>query len=237
MSDKLLVWFGDSWVYGSGLQGRVQNRLSSIIQDLLGLPTINCAQPGTSVGHLLYSIRKIERIRQWFPTKKIYAIFGLTSPYRLCIETYDGKVQTISHRNFDKEAFVDFGKDILSDHYVLKETCVAMSWLTHECLSRKIPFRFVNILGNYNDYTKSHFSKYIDWSNWLVSPTWSMYSELFNLTDIDFSKIGLLEKTSHGKIHLKKYFLEHDTTHPNKDGHQRLALKLYKEVDEFIQKR
>ena len=224
MKNKLLVWCGDSWTAGHGLSDIKQDRFSTIIQNNLSVDTINLARSNTSIGHLVYKLSQILRIKYRFPNKELLVLFGLTVPTRLCVETDTGKKLTISVNSFDTTAYKNWAVDVFSNRQSIKESCIAISWLAQQCKNNNIEFRFYNILSNFYDFEKSSFVQYLNPEDWIVSPYWSTYGELFDLDNLNLDKVSILEKSSFGKAVQEKYILS--DKHPNVAGHKKIADRL-----------
>ena len=129
MSDfqnKLLVWCGDSWTAGAGLSNKKQQRFSKIVQDELGIDSINLGRSNTSIGHLVYKLDQILKIKKKFPQKELLVLFGLTVPTRLCVESESGKKLTVSVNSFDLSAYKTWAIDVFSDRQSLKESCARL---------------------------------------------------------------------------------------------------------------
>jgi hypothetical protein len=230
-ADKLIIWCGDSWTKGVGLSTNTmkQLRFTSIISKQLEVPTINLAVSGSSIEHLVYKIKQITRIRARFPNKKILVLFGLTVPYRICIEHENGKRSTVGVNNFDMCGYKEWAVNVFNNREILKRTCLSISWIADQCCKNNINFKFYNILCNQFDFDKSEFSQYLDLNNWLVDPYWSTYSEIYDIQKLNFDKVATLENTTYGKDISKKYVLP--DRHPNTDGHNKIAQKLLPEIN------
>lgn len=235
-ANTMLIWCGDSWTFGSNLTEENVNckdyRFASVTNAALDVVGINLSRPGSSISHLVYKIDQIKRIRNNHPDKHILVLFGLTVPYRLCIETEYGEPKTLSVNDFDIHGYKNWANNMFNDVYALKETCLTISWIAEQCRKNKLDFKFYNILCNNNDFSKSRFSRYLDSSDWLVNEYWSTYSELFGIDNLNFSKVSVLEKTSHGKKCLSQYFLSDG--HPNIEGHKRIANRLVPEIKKLL---
>lgn len=237
MSDALLVWCGDSWTRGSNLSEQgVRNkdyRFSTLVNRKLGVDGINLARPGSSISHLVYKIEQIKRIKKHNPNKKIMVLFGLTVPYRLCVETEQGRAVPVSINDFDLAAYKSWASAIFNNAYAIKESCLALSWVADQCKKLDLDYRFYNILCNKNDFTKSKFSRYLNYNDWLIDENWSAFSELFDINNLNFEKVGILESTKHGKKCMEKYYLS--DKHPNINGHEKIADKIAPYVGKILQ--
>lgn len=233
MNETIIAWFGDSWVKGYGIDRHIVRKVSfpSLISSELNLDFVNFARAGSSIGHLVYGIDRIVKLRE--KTKRpVFAFFGLTYPWRVCIETSNNKKQTVGVHSFDISGYKEWGEKILTDYYVIKESCIVLSWISEQCQKNNIPFKFFNILTNFKDFELSSFSKYLDKDNWLIDPMWSTYSSLYGINDFDFSKIGILEKTKQGKEVKNRYFLP--CQHPNELGHKVIASEMIESCRDAI---
>jgi hypothetical protein len=225
MSDKLIIWCGDSWTAGSGLGTHKKDlRFATLASQLAGADCINLARSGTSIGHLIYKFQQIQRIHHVYTDKKILVLFGLTVPFRLCIVNEQGKLNTVSVNKFDIRAYHEWAHYVFNDRYIIDETCIKLSWLAEQCNKHHINFKFYNILCNSRDFNKSQLVKNLNFADWLVHDQWSTYSELFDIENFDFTKMGLIEKSSHGKNIKHIYMLEDQ--HPNINGHKKIGCKL-----------
>lgn len=222
----MLIWCGDSWTYGVGLTARKQERFSHLVGQALSIPTVNLAQPGSSIGHLTYKLNQIQRIGI-DPT----VLFGLTVPSRLCIRQESGKKITVSVNSFDSFGFKPWALDIFNNQHIIDETVLKLSWIAEQCRKRHIKFKFYNILTNRLDFENSKFFQYLDASDWLVDMDWSMYGHLFGINNFNFTKMHILTQTNHGKRVLEKYFLPDH--HPNAHGHRELAHTLIEHIKEL----
>ena len=232
VNNKLLIWCGDSVTIGAGLSNRKQDRFSTIIGNNLSVSTINLARSNTSIGHLVYKLSQILRIKRRFPNKELLVLFGLTVPTRLCVESDTGKKLTISVNSFDTAAYKTWAVDIYSNRQCIKEDCLALSWLADQCKKNDIKFRFYNILSNFYDFEKSSFVQYLNSEDWIVSPYWSIYGELFDLDNLNLDKMAVLEKTSFGKTVKETYLLP--DKHPNTLGHEKIAHRLIPFLKEIL---
>ena len=232
MKNKLLVWCGDSWTAGSGLSHIKQDRFSRIVQTDLSIDTINLAKSNTSIGHLVYKLFQILRIKNKFPNKELLVLFGLTVPSRICVESETGKKLTVSVNSFDVTAYKTWAKDVFSNRQSIKESCIAISWIAQQCKNNNIEFRFYNILSSFHDFEKSPFVQYLNPDDWLINPYWSTYSELFDLDDLDLDKMAILEKTSFGKSVQEKYRLP--DKHPNATGHKKIGSRLAESLQKIL---
>lgn len=222
----MIVWCGDSWTYGAGLTNRRQERFTHLVGQSLGIPTINLAQSGSSIGHLTYKLNQVQRIHN-NPT----ILFGLTVPSRLCIRQESGKKMTVSIHSFDKFGFKPWALDVFNSQYIIDETVLKLSWIAEQCRKRQINFKFYNIVTNRLDFEKSCFYQYLDPSDWLVDIEWSMFGHLFGVDNLNFDKMHVLINSGYGKKVLAKYF--DDTLHPNAAGHIELSKTLIEHIKEL----
>jgi hypothetical protein len=236
IGNSLLIWCGDSWSFGTNLSeenvSHKDYRFPTLVNKALGINGINLARPGSSIGHLVYKIEQIKRIKQHNLDKRILVLFGLTVPSRLCVETDAGIARTVSINDFDLCAYVSWANNVFNNNYILKESCLTISWIAEQCRKSNLDFRFYNILCNQNDFDKSKFSKYLDYNDWLISEKWSTYSELFDIENLNFDKIGTLERTPHGKKCIEQYWLS--DRHPNISGHKKIADKLAPHIEKIL---
>lgn len=233
-SNQLIIWCGDSWSYGAGLGVCKKSlRFPTLVSKNLDATCINLSQPGSSIGHLVYKLSQIQRIKNQYKNKKILVLFGLTVPYRLCIRKEFGRKLTVGVNDFDLCSYRSWAKDIFNNHHIMDETCIKLSWIANQCKLADINYKFYNILGNYYDFEKSNFVQYLDCNDWLVDPNWSTYSELFDINNFNFSKMGILEKTMYGKSIIKKYMIPNDA-HPNNQGHIKISQRLTSAVLSLI---
>ena len=230
-SNRLLIWCGDSWTHGSGLENQIKKkaRFTSVIGSRLGIDTINLSKPGSSIEHLIYKIDQIKRIRAKFPNKDILVLFGLTVPYRVCIEQDNGVSTTVGVNDFDLCGYKQWAVNIFNNREIIKRTCLALSWITDQCQKNNINFKFYNILCNQFDFDKSKFSQYLDSGDWLIDKHWSVYAEIYDIKELNFDKVAVLENSSRGKEITKKYMLS--DKHPNIDGHEKIAKKMLPEIN------
>ena len=231
-NNKLLIWCGDSVTAGSGLSNRKQYRFSTLIQNELGISTINLAQSNTSIGHLAYKLSQILRIKRRFPDKELLVLFGLTTPQRLCIETDAGSRLTVSVNSFDMTAYKKWAVDIYSNRQCIKESCIAISWLASQCKKNNIKFKFYNIVCTFSDFEESPFVNYLNPDDWIVGTNWCTHGEIFDQDNLSMSKLFLLEKTSYGKSIISKYFTL--CKHPNAAGHEKIAYRLIPFLKEIL---
>jgi lysophospholipase L1-like esterase len=226
-SNQLIIWCGDSWTKGWGLSTvqAKQFRFSSLVNNKLNVDGLNLSIAGSSIGHLVYKLEQIQRLQKSFPNKEFFVLFGLTVPYRLCIRPNFGKKITVGVNDFDITSYHIWAKDVFSNSQIIDETCLRLCFISDQCRKLKIKFKFYNILCNFNDFEKSKFVKYLNTDDWLIDKNWTTYSELFDIDNFNFDKMGILEKTTVGKKIKEKYFIINDT-HPNIDGHKKIADKL-----------
>jgi hypothetical protein len=233
MSDKLIIWCGDSWTAGSGLGiNKKDLRFTTVASQLVDADCINLARSGTSIGHLIYKFQQIQRIHRIYADKKILVLFGLTVPSRLCIINENGKLNTVSVNDFDICAYNDWAYQVFNNRYINDETCIKLSWLAEQCNKHHIDFKFYNILCNSRDFKQSRFVENLNFADWLVDDQWSAYSELFDVENFDFNKMELLEKSSHGKKIKHIYMLEDQ--HPNLNGHEKIGRKLGSAIQQLF---
>lgn len=232
--EKLLIWCGDSWTYGDGLDKGVkkQARFPSLIGQQLEVDTLNLAKSGSSIEHLTYKIDQILRIRKKFPEKKILALFGLTVPYRVCIQQEDSRLITVSINDFDLCGYKQWAVNIFNNKEIIKRTCLALSWISSQCEKNNINFKFYNILCNQFDFDKSKFAQYLHYDDWLINPYWSMYGEIYDVAQLNFDKVAVLENSNTGKKIKQQYMLP--CKHPNLQGHEKIANKLMPEIHQII---
>jgi len=231
--NKLFVWLGDSWTYGSEIDNPKKYRFTSLIDQNLGIRSINLAKPGISIDYLIFKLKQLEKIKRLYPQHEIIALFGLTAPYRLCIEDQNLSKLIISPNVYDTVAFKSWGKDIFSDQHIKTKNIINLTFLADQCRKKDIKFKFYNILCNFKDFEGSYFTSYLDESDWLVSSRWSVYGSLFDLTDFEFSKTSALEGTSFGKSRIKEYIYP-CRAHPNILGHQKIADFLTNYIKDII---
>lgn len=222
----MIIWCGDSWTYGIGLTNRNQQRFSHLVGEELGVPTINLAQPGSSIGHLTYKLNQVQRIQG-----DCTVLFGLTVPSRLCIRQDSGKKITVSVNSFDQFGFKPWALDIFNNEYIIDETVLKLSWIAEQCRKRQIKFKFYNILTNRLDFEKSKFYQYLDSSDWLVDINWNMFGHLFGIDNLNFDKMHILIDSGYGKKVREKYFLS--DLHPNAAGHYELSQTLITHIKEL----
>jgi hypothetical protein len=232
---RLIIWCGDSWVRGSGLDQKEKKlaRFSTVVSQQTDSKCINLSTPGSSIGHLKYKIGQILKIKRKFNNFKILVLFGLTVPSRLCVCLESGKLIPVSVNSFDKVGYVNWAHNIFNNQHIINETCMSLSWISDRCQQFDIDFKFFNVLCNFKDFEQSKFSQYLDQSHWLVDPYWSTYGELFDLNKFDFSKMGLIEKTTHGQKVVKDLFIKNNL-HPNSAGHKKIANRLTQSITNTI---
>ena len=222
MDKSIIVWCGDSWTKGAELprHQKKSHSFPGLISRELDMRHVNFARPGSSIGHLAYDVHKIIKIKQ-LTQLPVYAMFGLTIYSRLCLEDDTGKKRTVGPNTFDENSYVDWGHNILTDSFLLKQVCLTLSWITSQLKSAGIPYAFYNILSSFYDFEKSKFSQYLNKEDWLVDPYWNTYGHLFDLPKFDINKMHVLQKTSFGKRRISDLFMQR--MHPNKHGHQMIA--------------
>ena len=235
-SKKLLIWCGDSWTRGDGLEKNVkrQARFPSLIGQKLEVDTLNLAKSGSSIDHLTYKIDQISRVRKKFPETKIMALFGLTVPYRVCIQQEDSRLTTVSINDFDVYGYKQWAVNIFNNKEIIKRTCLALSWISLQCKKNNINFKFYNTLCNQLDFDKSKFAQYLNYDDWLIDPHWSLYQEIYDVAQFDFDKADVLENSNTGKKIKQQYMLP--CKHPNLQGHEKIANKLMPEIYKLINK-
>ena len=233
MKKTLIIWCGDSWPYGSELLDRKKDCFPKVCGNLLGVDIINLSIPGSSIQHLNFKLKQILRIKNKFINHNIIVLFGLTVPSRLCIEPDIGKKITVSPNLFDLCAYKIWAKDVFSNRHIQTQTIISLIFLADQCKKNNISFKFFNILCNFRDFDNSWFFQFLNTSDWLISPEWSAYSELFDINNFDFTKMGMLEKTSRGKLVVETY-IKPSITHPNIAGHQKIAQKMIPYITQLL---
>jgi hypothetical protein len=222
MDKSIIVWCGDSWTKGAELprHQKKSHSFPGLISRELDMRHVNFARPGSSIGHLAYDVHRIIKIKQ-LTQLPVYAMFGLTIFSRLCLEDETGKKLTVGPNTYDTNSYVDWAHNILTDSFLLKQSCLTLSWISLQLKSAGIPYAFYNILSSFYDFEKSKFSQYLNKEDWLVDPYWNTYGHLFDLPKFDINKMHVLQKTSFGKRRKSDWFMPR--MHPNKHGHQMIA--------------
>ena len=222
MDKSIIVWCGDSWTKGAELPRHQKKSYSfpGLISKELDMRHVNFARPGSSIGHLAYDVHRIIKIKQ-LTQLPVYAMFGLTIYSRLCLEDETGKKITVGPNTYDTNSYVDWAHNILTDSFLLKQSCLTLSWISSQLKSAGIPYAFYNILSSFYDFEKSKFSQYLNKEDWLVDPYWNTYGHMFDLPKFDINKMHVLQKTSFGKRRVSDLFMQR--MHPNKHGHQMIA--------------
>jgi hypothetical protein len=222
MDKSIIVWCGDSWTKGAELprHQKKSHSFPGLISRELDMRHVNFARPGSSIGHLAYDVHRIIKIKQ-LTQLPVYAMFGLTIFSRLCLEDETGKKRTVGPNTYDTNSYVDWAHNILTDSFLLKQSCLTLSWISLQLKSAGIPYAFYNILSSFYDFEKSKFSQYLNKEDWLVDPYWNTYGHMFDLPKFDITKMHVLQKTSFGKRRKSDWFMPR--MHPNKHGHQMIA--------------
>ena len=233
MTNGIFIWCGDSWTKGGELplHQRKDNGFTGLVSEALKFKNFNFARSGSSIGHLVYDVDRIIKVKQK-TNLPVIALFGLTVHSRLCLENQAGHKKTISANTYDTNAYVNWAQNILNDEFLLKECCLSLSWIGHQLQQANIPYAFYNILSSFYDFEKSKFSKYLDREKWLVNPYWNTYGHLFDLEKFDINKMQVLEKCSFGKKRLAELFMP--GMHPNAQGHKMIADTLLPEIEQLI---
>jgi hypothetical protein len=222
MNNGIIVWCGDSWTKGVELPAHQMksHSFAGLISQRLGMRHVNFARPGSSIGHLVYDVGKIIEIKKRTQLP-VYAMLGLTIYSRLCLEDENGKTQTVGPNTYDTNSYVEWAHNILTESFLLKQSCLSLSWIDQQLESAGIPHAYYNILSSFYDFQKSKFSKYLNKDKWLINPYWNTYGHLFDLSKFDINKISVLQKTGFGKQRMSEVFMPN--MHPNKHGHQMIA--------------
>ena len=233
MDKSIIVWCGDSWTKGAELprHQKKSHSFPGLISKELDMRHVNFARPGSSIGHLAYDVHNIIKIKQ-LTQLPVYAMFGLTIYSRLCLEDETGKKRTVGPNTYDTNSYVDWAHNILTDSFLLKQSCLTLSWISSQLKSAGIPYAFYNILSSFYDFEKSKLSQYLNKEDWLVDPYWNTYGHMFDLPKFDINKSSVLQKTGFGKQRIADLFMPN--MHPNKAGHKILADAMLPDIKKFI---
>lgn len=234
MTNGILVWCGDSWTKGAELpvDQMKSHGFTGVVSAELRYKNFNFARSGSSIGHLVYDVERIIKVKQK-TNLPVIALFGLTVHSRLCLEDEYGHKNTVSSNSYDARAYVDWAHNILNEDFLLKECCLSLSWIAQQLTQAGIPYAFYNILSSFYDFEKSKFSKYLDKDKWLINPYWNTYGHLFGLEKFDTKKMQVLEKSTFGKKRFAELFMT--GMHPNVQGHKMIADKLIPEVKKLAE--
>ena len=234
-NNGIIVWCGDSWTKGAELprHQKKSHSFAGLISQQLGMRHVNFARPGSSIGHLVYDVKKIIEIKKRTQLP-VYAMLGLTIYSRLCLEDENGKKQTVGPNTYDTNSYVEWAHNILTESFLLKQSCLSLSWVGKQLESAGIPYAYYNILSSFYDFEKSEFSTYLNREQWLIDPYWNTYGHLFDLPKFDINKMSVLQKTGFGQQRIADLFMP--KMHPNKAGHKVLADAMLPDIKKFIRK-
>jgi lysophospholipase L1-like esterase len=142
MNRPILVGFGDSWAYGTGL-ARDESCYINLLGNKLGIPNYNYAVAGSSVPHLILQLKNF--IQQQYSTDNItYAIFFITAMERDLIFTDQGQPNDLSGPHPHQPAeYINYYAEIYTDHLASFRLNTSLLTLTALCKHYNINAHYI----------------------------------------------------------------------------------------------
>lgn len=232
--NKILVTFGDSWVWGDELPDTTRNSVvfGAVLKDMLNYNTfVNYGIRGGSIGNMAVSLEKF-LATEYDPSNEYLLVFGLTTAsrslgYSSSEETWFELFHGIQHSDRQQEISKFYHAYMCDPQYQATMANIYLGAIQSACLSRNIKFLM--------------FAEFEDYTDLLESPSAFVNKKYFYNSGKEITRAfgindPLTSKLENGKVivpNLVESFANNPNfnpgaRHPNEQGHRIIAEQLYR---------